>query len=67
MQVSKVLTNKYYIYLRRDQEPIPWNPSADPPPDALINSAYLSKVIEAMEKKLTLGGLVILHHLGRNQ
>jgi hypothetical protein len=54
----KSLDNQYYIYIRRNQEPIPWKIYDSNPPIDLGLAAYISKVLQAMEKSLKINGLV---------
>lgn len=57
MPLVKSLSNKYYVWLKRDQEPLPWNPA-----DAELNfehegATYFGKVFEIVERNLDVGGL----------
>ncbi|MGI8500648.1 MAG: hypothetical protein ACR2LR_05850 [Hassallia sp.] len=54
----KSLDNQYYIYIRRNQEPILWNIYDANPPIDLGLAAYISKVLQAMKKSLKINGLV---------
>lgn len=54
----KSLSNQYYIYIRRNQQPIPWNIYDSNPPIDLGLAAYISKVLQAMEKSLRVSDLV---------
>jgi Exostosin family len=55
--MSKALSNQYYLYIHRGQEPIPWNPP-DPHPLDWVNYSYFGKVFEEMEKSLKMDDLV---------
>lgn len=57
IDMGEPLSNKYYLYLRRGQQPIPWNPP-DPHPLDWVDFTYFGKVFEAMEKSLEGGNLV---------
>ncbi len=55
--MMKPLSNKYYICLKPDQEPIPWYPP-DPHPLDWVDYTYFGKVFEAMEKHLDRDDLI---------
>jgi hypothetical protein len=50
--------NQYYIYTRQNQQPIPWNIYDAYPPSEIGLAAYVSKILQAMEKHLHVSGLV---------
>ena len=50
-------SNQYYIYTRQNEQPIPWN-IYDYPPVEIGLAAYVSKVLQIMEKHLQVNGLV---------
>lgn len=58
MPQVKSLLNQYYIYIRGNQEPIPWNIYDANPPIDLGLATYVSKILQAMEKSLRINGLV---------
>jgi hypothetical protein len=54
----KSLSNQYYIHLERNKEPIPWNIYDGNPPLDFGLAAYVSKVLQVMEKSLKLEDLI---------
>ncbi|ARV57343.1 exostosin family protein [Nostocales cyanobacterium HT-58-2] len=56
--MMKPLSNQYFVYIKADQEPIPWNIYDVNPPSNLGLSTYYSRVFQAMEKHLKVSGLV---------
>jgi hypothetical protein len=58
MPQVKSLSNQYYIYIRRNQEAIPWNIYDANPPIDLGLATYVSKILQAMEKSLRINDLV---------
>jgi hypothetical protein len=55
--MHKPISNKYYLYLNRGQEPVSWNPP-DPYPLENVNYSYFGKVFEAMERTFKVDGIV---------
>jgi hypothetical protein len=51
------LRNSYYIYMRWDKTPLPWN-IFEAPPSELGLATYLGKALQEMEKRLSLENLV---------
>lgn len=58
MSNDKSLDNQYYIYIRKNEQPIPWNIYDANPPIDLGLAAYVSKVLQAMQKSLKANNLV---------
>jgi hypothetical protein len=51
-------SNQYYIYTKENKQPIAWNIYDAYPPFKLGLAAYISKVLQAMEKHLHINGFV---------
>ncbi|MBH8561380.1 glycosyltransferase family 1 protein [Nostoc sp. CENA67] len=58
MSVITALANQYYLYVRRGQQPIPWNIYDTHPPINFGLTTYFGKVFQSIEKSLKVSGLI---------
>lgn len=58
MQTNKLFSNRYYICLKGENEPIPWNPITQQEQIITPDCNYFAKVFRSMEKKIKLNGLI---------
>jgi hypothetical protein len=58
MSVINALANQYYIYMKRGEQPIPWDIYDINPPINFGSATYFTKILQILENSLQVSGLI---------